>query len=173
MLLSAQNVMQAPPASGNPPKKEMTEAQRAKELERAKKKLAKEEAKAAKRKAETALDKATEKDVVYMFGVGTNFNDSVVYVTEIIPVSYMKLEKKTKFLPYRAEFSIQLKQYLEGTLGLTNETTCMFFDDNRKKLAKRFYKLKKRYLDLGVTDLNVIDRAKFEFKKPEIDNVAL
>ena len=28
----------------------------------------------------------SEEDVVYLFGVGTNFNDSTVYLTDIIPV---------------------------------------------------------------------------------------
>ena len=99
----------------------------------------------------------SEEDVVYLFGVGTNFNDSTVYLTDIIPVHNLQIQKKTHFLPHRTEFSLQLREYLEGQLGLAHETTAIFFADKRKKIAKNYYKLKKRYLDEGYSSLIVID----------------
>ena len=112
------------------------------------------------------LGPVTSKDVVYIFGVGTNFNDSTVYLTRIAQLDSIRIDKKTGFLPNRVEFSIQLKQYLEGTLGLINETTCIFFSDKRKKIAKYFYKLKKRYLDEGYRNMIVVDPADFSFIIP-------
>ena len=106
----------------------------------------------------------SEEDVVYLFGVGTNFNDSTVYLTDIIPVHNLQIQKKTHFLPHRTEFSLQLREYLEGQLGLAHETTAIFFADKRKKIAKNYYKLKKRYLDEGYSSLIVIDPEKFSFK---------
>ena len=51
------------------------------------------------------------------------------------------------------------------------ETTCVFFDINRKKLSKRLYKLKKRYLDLGTSNLVVVTADEFKFEKPEYENL--
>ena len=112
------------------------------------------------------LGPVSNEDVVYIFGVGTNVNDSTVYLTRITQIDSLRIDKKTGFLPNRVEFSIQLKQYLEGTLGLINETTCIFFSDKRKKIAKYFYKLKKRYFDEGYKNMIVIDPKQFTFNKP-------
>ena len=114
----------------------------------------------------------TENDVVYIFGVGTNFNDSTVYLTRITTIDSLRIDKKTGFLPNRVEFSLQMKQYLEGTLGLMNETTCIFFSDKRKKIAKYFYKLKKRYFDEGYKNMIVIDPKDFNFVRPAFINTA-
>ncbi len=113
----------------------------------------------------------TDEDVVYIFGVGTNFNDSTVYLTRITPLDSIRIDKKTGFLPNRVEFSIQLKQYLEGTLGLVNETTSIFFSEKSSKIYKYYYKLKKRYIDEGYKDLIVIDPNQFTFNKPSFISV--
>lgn len=136
-------------------------------------KAAKLEAKAGKRQEKLSQSRPTEDDIVYIFGVGQNFNDTTVFLTEIIPVKFMKLDKKTKFLPFRSAFSLQLRQYLEGTLGHRSEVTCVFFDESRKKISKRFYKLKKRFLDEGCSSLVVIKGSDFTFERPSIDNVAI
>jgi len=103
---------------------------------------------------------------VYVFGVGYDLNDTIVYVTAVQEVKDLDLEKKTKFLPYRAEFSLQLKQYLEGTRGLLNQTTSIFFSDKRSKVLKRYMKLRKRILDTGKQDLRPIADADFQFALP-------
>lgn len=144
------------------------------EKEKAMKALKAQEEKARKQRKEMMETPATENDVVYVFGVGTNFNDSVIYLTEIAEIHALKLQKKTKFLPFRSEFSLQLREYLEGSLGNANETCCMFYSDKRKKLSKRFYKLKKRYLDEGNWQIVMVGQDKFSFKKPDfVDNVAM
>ncbi len=121
-----------------------------------------------KREKEKAKIKpVSQDDVVYVFGVGINFNDSTVYLSDIIPVNYIRLEPKTKFLPHRAEFSLQFREYLEGKLGLVNETTSVFYAVKRKKAEKYYSKLKKRYFDEGVKDMIVVDPQLFSFKLPE------
>lgn len=103
---------------------------------------------------------------VYVFGVSQMLTDSVVYITNISEVDSIDLAKKTKFLPHRAEFSLQLKIYLEGTLGLRQQTACVFYSANRKKLTKKQYKIKKRYLDNPNTKIFVIDDQRFTFRHP-------
>ena len=109
----------------------------------------------------------SEDDVVYIFGVGMNFNDSTIYLTEITPIKGLRLDPKTKFLPGRSDFSLQFREYLEGQLGLVYETTSIFFSEKRNKAQKYAYKLRKRYLDLGYKDLIVVDPQKFAFKLPD------
>lgn len=101
------------------------------------------------------------KGTVYLFGVSQELTDSIVYITFINEVDSLDLEKRTKFLPYRSEFSLQLKEYMEGTLNKDHQTTCVFYSSNRKKLSKKYYKIKKRFLDNPYTKIMPIDGFKF------------
>lgn len=143
---------------------------KSKEERLAEKQLAKEEKQRKELEAWEKKHAPKEQDIVYIFGVGTNFNDSTVYLTEVQPIHYLRLTKKYKFLPYRADFSEQLKDYLQGKYEMSHETTCIFYDTNRKKIARRFYKLKKRYLDTGTNKLIVVPVQDFSFQKPDYEN---
>lgn len=101
---------------------------------------------------------------VYLFGVSQMLTDSVIYITFIDEVDSLDLDKKTKFLPFRSEFSLQLKEYMEGTLKKDHQTATVFFSTNRKKLSKKYYKIKKRYLDNPYTKIVPIDG--FRFRHP-------
>lgn len=101
---------------------------------------------------------------VYLFGVSQLLTDSVVYITFINEVDSLDLAKKTKFLPFRSEFSLQLREYMEGTLKKDHQTTTVFFSTNRKKLSKKYYKIKKRFLDNPYTKIVPIDD--FRFRHP-------
>lgn len=121
-------------------------------------------------KKEKSAGKETNSKV-YIFGVGTSFTDSIVHMSEIVELDNFPLEKSTKFLPFRSEFSIQLKQYLEGQLGLMNQTCCVFFSEEKKKISKKYYKTKKHYLDKMDVKLIIISNDEFKFNKPETNNV--
>lgn len=108
---------------------------------------------------------------VYVFGVSQALTDTVVFITTINRVDSLDLERKTKFLPFRSELSLQLKQYMEGQMGLRHQTTCVFYSASRKKLAKKFYKIKKRYLDDKNKRLVMLDDQRFVFKHPLDSNV--
>ena len=101
---------------------------------------------------------------VYLFGVSQLLTDSVVYITFINEVDSLDLAKKTKFLPFRSEFSLQLREYMEGTLKKDHQTTTVFFSTNRKKLSKKYYKVRKRFLDNPYTKIVPIDN--FRFRHP-------
>ena len=116
----------------------------------------------AKKKPEV-YGKGTQK--VYLFGVSQQLTDSVVYITFINEVDSMQLEKKTKFLPFRSDFSLQLKEYLEGTLKRNHQTACVFFSLSRKSISKKYYKIKKRYLDNPNT--KIVPLEGFKFKNPQ------
>ena len=90
---------------------------------------------------------------VYLFGVSQELTDSVVYVTFINEVDSFDLAKKTKFLPFRSEFSLQLKEYMEGTLKKDHQTTVVFYSNSRKKLSKKYYKIKSAILTILIRRL--------------------
>lgn len=121
----------------------------------------------AKKKPKTDTDifgKGT--GTVYLFGVSQQLTDSVIYITTIQSVDSVDLTKKGKLLPFRSEYSLQLKEYMEGQLQLKNQTTCVFFSDKHKRLSKKLYKIKKRYLDDKETKIVMVDERYFRFKHP-------
>lgn len=103
---------------------------------------------------------------VYVFGVSQMLTDSIVYISPIQEIAGIDLQKKTKFLPYRSEFSMQMKQYLEGELHLQKQTACTFYASTRKKASKIYYRIKKRYLDNPKTKIFMVDGSKFAFVHP-------
>lgn len=105
-----------------------------------------------------------ESENIYLFGVGSAFGDSIVHFTSIIELQDVQLEKRTKFLPLRSIYSLQLKTYLEGTLGLNKQTCCVIFSKSKKKLSKKYYKLKKLYLKNSENVLKIIGENEFAFK---------
>ena len=107
--------------------------------------------------------KNKEYDKVYLFGVGSAFGDTIVHFTSIIELDNIALEKKTKFLPMRAVYSLQLKAYLEGTLGLNQQTCCVIFSKSKKKISKKYYRLKKTYLEDSGSTLKIIGEEDFRF----------
>lgn len=147
--------------------KTLTPADSLKLMKRREKAIAKQQKKAAKEALKEAKHPLTAKDKVYLFGVGLNFNDSSLYITEVNELSFVRLDKKTRFLPSRIDYSLQFKEYLEGQLGLKDETVSIFFSEKKKKASKWFYKMKKRYLDMGTTDMHIVDVERFQFKKAE------
>ena len=113
-------------------------------------------------------EKNDKTETIYIFGIGSAFGDTIVSITPIIELKGIKLEKKTGFLPFRSVFSLQLKTYLEGTLGYTQQTCSVVFSDKKKKLQKKYTKVKKAYLEDSGNTINIIDGEKFTFKVPEI-----
>ncbi len=89
-------------------------------------------------------DRADEPKRVYLYGVSVNFNDSVVYMTDVQYLDGMVINKDGSIQNY-ANYSIQMKVYLEGVLGKSNQTCAVIYSDNKKKLEKRFVKMRKRY----------------------------
>ena len=106
------------------------------------------------------------RSTVYMFGVSQMLTDSTVYITSINQIDNIDLDPKTHILPNRSEFSLQLKEYLEGQVGLHKQTACIFFATSRKKLNKQYYKIKKRYLDDKDKKIIIVDDRYFAFRHP-------
>lgn len=89
-------------------------------------------------------DKVDEPKRIYMYGVSFNFNDSVVYMTDVLYLDSMTINKDGS-LKNHADYSYQLKLFLEGSLGKINQTCAVVYSDDRKKLEKRYVKTRKKF----------------------------
>lgn len=110
--------------------------------------------------------KGSKGQAVYIVGVSASFTDSLVYFTEIQLLDSVSLDKN-KMLPERAQYSYQLKNYLENQEGLTNRTCFVYFANSKKKLQKTISKMKTKYQKGKTLLIREVNPNEFRFKKPE------
>ena len=99
---------------------------------------------------------------LYLFGVGTSFNDSTTYMSAIQRFQGDFIEKKTGFLENRAVYATQMKIYLEQNYP-GYETCAIFFSTDKKKIEKKYTKLHRMYLKDKTTRLKEIPVTEFTF----------
>lgn len=99
---------------------------------------------------------------VYVVGVSASFTDSLIYFTDVQFVD--SIELKDKMLPYRDQYSDQVKAYLEQVKGLKNRTCFIYFDKKKSKLEKDVKKMKEKYRKEGKSIVREMD-SNFKFSK--------
>jgi hypothetical protein len=99
---------------------------------------------------------------VYTFGFSASFNDTTVYITNIQAIDSAWVTSKNKFLLNRNNYSLQLKDYLEGKLKLKDRTCIIISNVNKKKLEKKYMKMKHKYINNK--DLSIIYLSDNDFK---------
>lgn len=109
-------------------------------------------------------DKADEPRRVYMYGVSIDFNDSIVYITDVQHLDDILINKDGSLFNY-AYYSLQLKTYLEGTLGEMNQTCAVIYSDKKKKLESRYLKTCKKYQSDKAALVRMIGTDSFMFHK--------
>ena len=102
---------------------------------------------------------------MYMFGFAASFNDTIVHFTEIQQVDSTWINQK-KFLLGRDNYSYQLRDYLANKLRMPNRTCIVVFNQNKKKLEKKYLKMKRKYTDLKANGFDVrnISTQDFHFR---------
>ncbi|MGL4852142.1 MAG: hypothetical protein ACRC3Z_05795 [Phocaeicola sp.] len=112
--------------------------------------------------------KGNKNKPVYVLGVSASFSDSLVFFTSIQKLDEVHLEHK--MLPERAQYSYQLKSYLESSEGLANRTCFVYFSTNRRKLEKTIDKLESKYTKGGTSAvIRELSPDAFTFRKPETE----
>lgn len=109
-------------------------------------------------------EKAEESKRVYMYGVATNFNDSTIYMTDVQHLDSMIINKDGSLQNY-VGYSLQMKIYLEGTLGETDQTCAIIYSDKKKKLEKRFLKMRKKFAAERGQKFKQVGTDSFKFQK--------
>ena len=123
-------------------------------------------------------NKSEEPKEIYMYGVSVDFNDSTVYITDIQSLDSMTINTDGSLRNY-SDYSLQLKVYLEGTVGETNQTCAVIYSEKKKKLEKEglfdeskkkkiekhFIKMRKKYQSDPNKILKRIGTDAFTFQK--------
>lgn len=109
-------------------------------------------------------EKAIESQRVYMFGVGIDFNDSTIYLTDVQHLDSIVVNSD-KSIQNQVNYSLQLKVYLEGILGENDQTCAVIYSPKKRKLEKRFIKMRKRYQADESKILKQIGTDAFTFQK--------
>lgn len=104
---------------------------------------------------------------IYAIAFGTSFNDSTVYLTNVLPLTDGTINAKSKFLDNRAEYTNQFKQYLDSIYP-THHTCAIFYDKNKKRLDKHLIKLRRRYQKEKQAKLTIIPTDAFKFRNPAV-----
>lgn len=106
-------------------------------------------------------EKAKIKTDISIFGVAISISDSVVYMTDMQEIGMVTVEKKTKFLVDRREYSNQLSEYISRT-GDGRMTTLVSYNLKKKKAEKRYLKIKERFIKDGYV-VKYITKEEFAF----------
>ena len=109
-------------------------------------------------------EKDEEVKRVYLYGVSIDFNDSVVYMTDIQYLDSMIIQKDGS-LQGQAGYSHQMKLYLEGELGEDNQTCAVIYSDDKRKMEKKFLKMRKMYQAEKNYLLKILGVDAFAFRK--------
>lgn len=101
---------------------------------------------------------------VYMYGVAIDFNDSTVYLTDVQSLDSVVMYPDGSIRDLSG-YSLQLKVYLEGVLGETNQTCAIIYSDKKRKLEKRFSTMRRRLQYSKGRTLKQIGRDDFAFQR--------
>ena len=105
----------------------------------------------------------------YMFGFVASFNDSTVYFTNIQQVDSAWVTKKKYFLAGRNLYSNQLREYFAQQRNMPNRTCVVVANVDRKKLEKKYIKMKNKYLVKSKKPYDVRNISENEFKFDVVD----
>ena len=84
-----------------------------------------------------SADAKPKKKTIYMFGLSCDYNDSIMYITEIQKIEPAYIESKTGFLYDRTIYAQQLQIFIEEALGKPQTTCVVFFGYDAKKVEKK------------------------------------
>lgn len=100
---------------------------------------------------------------LYAYGFAASFNDSTVYITDIMELDSAWIDVKTGFLYSRENYSYQLKQHLI-TQGVKSPTCIISFSAKRKDAEKKYMKLRKKYTKVaGQYTIKPVTEQEFKF----------
>ncbi len=100
---------------------------------------------------------------IYAFGFAASFNDSTVYFTDIQEIDSAYITTKNNFLVSRENYSYQLRDYLSG-IGEQHRTCTITYALDRKKIEKKYFSMRKKYISKGTFNVKYLNAPDFHFK---------
>lgn len=107
---------------------------------------------------------------IYAFGFSASFNDSTVYFTDIQTIDSVWVDSKTGFILERGMYANQMRNYFTQS-GQPNRTCVFFYDVKFKNIAKKFRKMKERYVAGNNFDIRYLKPDEFVFERNPIDGL--
>ena len=107
----------------------------------------------------------------YMFGFVASFNDSTVYFTNIQKVDSIWVTKKKQMLTGRNQYAYQLRDFFTQKRNMPNRTCVVMANVDRKKLEKKYIKMKNKYLVKSKKPYDVRNIADTDFKFEPVEVV--
>ena len=107
----------------------------------------------------------------YLFGFVASFNDSTVYFTDIQEMDSIWVTKKKKMIAGKSNYSYQLRNYFAQERNLPNRTVVIVGSLDRKKIEKKYAKMKNQYIykNKGKYDVRYIPQSDFKFKMVNLE----
>lgn len=114
-----------------------------------------------KREKKVKIDKPRR---VYLYGAAVDFNDSTVYLTDVQHLDSVIVNAEGA-LSNHAGYALQLKVYLEGTLGEMNQTCAVIYATRKSKIDNEFSKTRYRLESAKDKTLKRISKDEFTFQR--------
>ena len=115
----------------------------------------------------TYTEAKPKKKTIYMFGLSCDYNDSIMYITEIQKIEPAYIESKTGFLYDRTIYSQQLQIFIEEALGKSQTTCVVFFGYDAKKVEKKQARVIRKAKDKEKLEIMPIIPGAFKFTRQE------
>ncbi len=93
----------------------------------------------------TSAQAVLKPTTLYVFGFAFSFNDSTVFITDLMTLDSAWLETHSQALYERQNYSYQLKEYLQRSQNFPNATCAIIYSQNQKKAEKKYLKMRQRY----------------------------
>lgn len=121
--------------------------------------------------------KVTAKEIVvpkmYMFAFAASFTDTIVHFTNVMEVDSAWIQSKGKYLIGCDSYSRQFRDFLAEKKQMPQRTCVVFSNKSRKKLEKKYLKMKRLYTQSkdGAQhfDVRFLDDNEFSFKVIDIN----
>lgn len=110
---------------------------------------------------------------VYAFGFSASFNDSTVYFTDIQTIDSVIINTKTGFILERGIYANQLRDHIMYNCGEANPTCVFFYAVKMKSLAKKFRRMKQKYVQSNKFDVQYIRSDDFAFRQLDLSGYDL
>ncbi len=105
-----------------------------------------------------------DKNKVYAVGVSMSFQSPTVFYTDVQELEGGVIEKG--FLKGRDRYSYQLKGFLEGEKDAPNQTSAIYFSNDKGKLEKRISSLLRKYKKDSSYSIVPVSSNEFTFTNP-------
>lgn len=105
-----------------------------------------------------------DKNKVYAVGVSMSFQSPTVFYTDVQELEGGVIEKG--FLKGRDRYSYQLKGFLEGEKDAPNQTSAIYFSNDKGKLEKRISSLLRKYKKDSSYSIVPVSSNEFTFTDP-------